>query len=284
MMANTKEGTKSVATAVSFSEMFERYLPQYISQCASISENATKLFVHLPKTGGSAIRELLQSKAKRSINIDSYAQLSKWGDIIAEQKENPFDIISGHIDHKALRQMYSSNENIAVITFVREPVARVISQYRYMVTTKYPKHIEFKEKYASFRDFMNNAIPENPMINTLLGPHAGVESALKSAEELFMFIGITEYSSIHSFIVQKCFDFELFHIPQRVNVTEDTEENSLPISEEDYVALREKLWLDIEFYDILKSKHLSMMDDIFLEFYASVAGNEEALEMKAVRT
>jgi hypothetical protein len=269
-----KSAKKHNISPVSCLEIFDRGVAHYIRKCQAVSKDTTKVFFHIPKTGGSSFRAALEYELPNFLNIRRYSDLDSWSDVLKVQEETPYDMIAGHLRFHALREMYDSTNNIVAMTFLRDPAARVLSQYRYMMSPKYPGFEAFNTKFPTLDDFVKDGIGANPTTTTLLGNCTSLDQAVHVASRNFMFIGLTEYSTIHSFLVQRCFNLPAFHVPGRINRTVNTNKNNVEYTDETRSVMMEKCSLDFEFYDFFKSRHLDIVDDVFSNFYASVLTGE----------
>jgi hypothetical protein len=265
---------------VSCMKLFSGGVKNYIAECAEASENITKVFFHLPKTGGSSLRIALDNEFSNGLHISKYSDLNQWDEVLVRQREQPYDMISGHINQRALSGLYASGAPIVAMTFIREPIARILSQYRYMVSPKYPNNEEFRAKFPTLVEFSLDGIPENPMLNIFFDGCKTVDEALKKAARDFMFIGLTEYSAMHGFLIQRCFGLDKFHMPPWVNRTVSMANNQIELDKESLGILREKCGLDLAFYSQIKRRHMAIADDVFSAFYEAFAGDETPFAFK----
>lgn len=272
---NNKAAKKHNISPISCLEIFDKGVARYIERCQAASKGAAKVFFHVPKTGGSSIRLALEHELPNFLNIQRYSDLDGWSDVLKAHKKKPYDMIAGHLRFKALRELYDSSNNITAMTFLRDPAARVLSQYRYMASPKYPGFEAFNTKFPTLDDFVKDGIVANPTTTTLLGNCASLDQAVHMASRNFMFIGLTEYSTMHSFLAQRCFGLPAFHVPGRINQTVYTKRNDVEYTDETRSIIMEKCSLDFEFYDFFKSRHLDILDDVFSNFYTSVLTGEK---------
>lgn len=85
------------------------------------------IFFHIPKTAGTTIREQIriQIGAQKILNLRGCGGLS----FLTDHSINSMDLISGHVGINLLQRIHKSYRGIS---FLRNPVSRVYSQYRYM--------------------------------------------------------------------------------------------------------------------------------------------------------
>lgn len=94
--------------------------------------------VHIPKTAGTSFRKTLKSNfgEKRVIRLDMMLkqQNLKVNEVPYEEDALPTDIevVHGHFRPSDLIQRFPETERVPVITWLRDPVERVISNYYYL--------------------------------------------------------------------------------------------------------------------------------------------------------
>jgi len=102
------------------------------------------IFFHIPKAAGTTIRELvrLQINAQSVLILESSSGIA----YMPDHALNSVDLISGHIGIKLLDRIHKP---YLAFTMLRDPVQRVISQYRYLIDAKLaPQHVQAGLKEA----------------------------------------------------------------------------------------------------------------------------------------
>lgn len=92
--------------------------------------------LHIPKTAGTSFRNILKS-VYGSGNVARFDMMPKTG---IRLNEAPYDadklpeiqVIHGHFNFKALGETYTLPENYKSITWLRDPVERVVSNFFYL--------------------------------------------------------------------------------------------------------------------------------------------------------
>ena len=150
--------------------------------------------LHIPKTAGTSFRNILkdvygeQQVVRFDINEKGVVKLNEK---LFDHKELPSaKVIHGHFSFDALYNMFQLPENLKLITWMRDPVKRVISNFYYLES-------RLKELLEEEKNDLNIL---SKMQRTLLEyAHAEVnrnrQSKFLSGSQLtdFNFIGITEY-------------------------------------------------------------------------------------------
>lgn len=116
------------------------------------------IFQHVPKTAGSSITAALSAHAAPYTNIaaDRAADQplrAQYRDMAAnaplERNGVPLRSVSGHLWKSDVDLLLSRSPDARLFTFVREPVRRVISDFRYSRT---PAHAHWEKQLADFPD------------------------------------------------------------------------------------------------------------------------------------
>ncbi|MEL6921907.1 MAG: sulfotransferase family 2 domain-containing protein, partial [Pseudomonadota bacterium] len=112
-------------------------------------KQARLISVHIPKTGGTTFTNILQQRFSGDLVLDYGQPVDAVASLIAPKKEF---CIHGHFKagkHAAL-------ENKTLITWLREPLDRIISHYNFWRTHRYPFNqfwLEFHYNEMSFVEF-----------------------------------------------------------------------------------------------------------------------------------
>lgn len=172
--------------------------------------------VHLPKTAGSSFRSSLEVLFGDRLHKDyqgsgiALSSLERNRKILTESltlpKENPksFDCIHGHFP-PAKYLLLNDIEPLTFITWMREPIARMISHYNYWQRAydsekSAPHHKQVIEENWSLEEFCLNERFRNIYSKYLWG----------FPLEYFDFIGITEhYEKDFRYFTKKYFNTEL---------------------------------------------------------------------------
>ena len=91
------------------------------------------LFLHIPKTGGTTLRDIISRQYVASEILELKNLITSEEDLarLSDDEKNNFKIIMGHFSYGLHNLMKQETFYLALL---REPVARVISGYRYIKT------------------------------------------------------------------------------------------------------------------------------------------------------
>jgi hypothetical protein len=162
-------------------DFFHKKSPQLIS-------------IHIPKTAGTSFRNILKQVygEKEVVRFD----ISMRG--VVRLNEHPYEkndlpkarVLHGHFSYEAIVSKFKLSEEIPLITWVRDPVQRVISNYQYLESRlidilqeeKHDLHI-LEKMQRSLIEYARTEINRNRQSKFLKGIRP----------DQFAFIGITEY-------------------------------------------------------------------------------------------
>lgn len=161
------------------------------------------LFVHIPKTAGSSFRAELARRLQpeRNIEVDYTDESRPFHQRLKEAVQgfsaemNPAGVrfASGHIFRSHAAYIADRHPDVRPLTMLRNPVARVVSDYRYARTPAHPPHREFIRQFPTFESYMESPASQNKIHEFLRHkPADSVESVIADIEARFSFVGLTE--------------------------------------------------------------------------------------------
>lgn len=99
--------------------------------------NLQLLSLHVPKTGGTSFRSTLKtiygeaSVARLDVNMRGQVEIDQQA--IAPGATILHPVLHGHVKWNQWQELFQASPRTTVITWLRDPVARVTSQYSYLV-------------------------------------------------------------------------------------------------------------------------------------------------------
>lgn len=158
------------------------------------------IFLHIPKAGGSTFNKILEDQYKgkkihtlKYLDIDEFKALSK-------SRIDEIDVLKGHIPF-GLDKFF--NEKRDYITFLRDPVKRMVSYYYYILDTpQHYLHTQIKKENMTIEEFLNSNLTgeiDNGQIRFLTDTNdlkeelgeVQLQKAISNLKEQ-IFFGITE--------------------------------------------------------------------------------------------
>lgn len=122
------------------------------------------VFLHIPKAAGTTFREIISAEInpRKRLSLDDISRIA----YAPDEWLNSHDFISGHFGVSLLSRLHSGCQ---VITMLRNPVARTISQYKYFKELS-ERDTDFNTYAALLRDRSLKEIlsdPDDVVINSL---------------------------------------------------------------------------------------------------------------------
>lgn len=162
------------------------------------------VFQHIPKTAGSSFRQELASRLRPDANI--HADHSNLQRPILETLNEALDVFlrdlpgqgyrfaSGHLRHREMQRLVAARPDARLVTMLRDPVARTVSDYRYMRTPAHPSRQEVIERFPRFEDYLADRTSHDKMFRCLRSsPHDSVNDVIDHLERRFSFVGTQEF-------------------------------------------------------------------------------------------
>ena len=248
--------------------LFEGRFADYLREAAV--GNGAVIFVHVPKTAGSSLRGELAARLQPDMNIEvDYNDATrlfrdKMDDAVRNFLAGPAEHIrfaSGHLMGRHVAQMRSAMQGARFITFLRDPVERVVSDYRYQRSPKHPPHPQFREKYPSLEAYLEFKGDRNKSAQHLIAPavYAGrePEECVDYLLRAYDFVGVQEMYPL-SFRTLTALIGEPAWPKLRENVNRNEEEENL--SPELAAEVREANAIDAALYEAVFPRWRAIRD------------------------
>lgn len=202
------------------------------------SQGGLWFFHHIPKTAGSSlVRELMFCFPPYcNINggevIENRAQAieAALDAFLVAMPERGWRAASGHLRPAHMAKLRQAVPQLRPFTFLRDPVDRVVSEFRYTRTPSQPGHEGYIARYPTIGSFVEDPQHQDRMMHFLApGQAATQEDAIERVLKRYVFIGTVEALS-------PCFSFlsALEGHPKvpvaRANVTRGAEDNAVDLT------------------------------------------------------
>jgi hypothetical protein len=183
-----------------FTERFNEYFRQ-----AAIGAELC-VFVHVPKTAGTSLRGEIAQILQPDVNIavdytDSARSFHDRMDeavdsFLAEAASSRIRFASGHILARHAQRIRAAFPKARFVTFLRDPVQRVISDYRYQRSPRHPVHAEFIAQVPDLDAYLELRPERNKIAQHLVAPDVLVGGdALECVDYVmrnYAFVGVQE--------------------------------------------------------------------------------------------
>ncbi len=233
-----------------------------------IADNRTDegcwFFVHIPKTAGSSFRRELADMLRPNHNVNvardrrqaSYEQkiADATKDFNDRLAQSPCRFASGHVPVTALMEHVEDWQKLKLITMLRDPAVRMISDYRYQTTPAHPVHREFVERFPTFEDYLATEWTRNRMFRFLRpSSTATLEECIAFVVERFAFVGAVEMYPLSVRLVTRLMGQE--RSPSRyLRKTVANQHNQFEVTPELVERVRELNRLDVALYNYFHGK------------------------------
>ena len=140
---------------------FARFLASPVEDFAAAVRvrNPLLVFQHIQKTAGTSLtRELAMTfPPYKNIHITYTPETVTTDDAMADatnaflvdHPERRFRSASGHFDPRHIRMLRDAIPYASFFTILREPVARILSDYRYSTSPAHPPHASFLKDFPT---------------------------------------------------------------------------------------------------------------------------------------
>ncbi|MDD2469063.1 MAG: sulfotransferase family 2 domain-containing protein [Desulfobulbus sp.] len=183
-------------------------------------QNEQIIFLHIPKTAGTTLRDIIHKQYGSSQIISIYPatehiKLEDFKKLTPEQKNQP-DIFIGHYGY-GVHQWLTGDRPFRYATMLRHPIDRCLSLYNQL------KNITYSGDDITFRDILNTPLKrqfQNLQTHFIAGggPNNMLRRAIHRINEEFLFVGISE--RFNESLLLACHDLRWSLRPyERLNIT-----------------------------------------------------------------
>ena len=225
------------------------------------------IFIHIPKTAGSSFASELSDLRRpyRNIHVD-YEDKTTPHDLKLERavdqfiRDNhtaQFRACSGHIGMRYVDKIREAVPRSKVVSILRNPVERVISDFRYARTPAHPPYKDFIKQFPTIESYVDSPASQNKMFKFLApDPEIRMADLFEYLDQGVSFIGLTEmYPMSFNIVVQL---FGLNKLPtSHKRKTEPTKYNQVVRSPELLKRIKDANARDFAMFRFVKERLLS---------------------------
>jgi hypothetical protein len=218
--------------------------------------NRCIIFLHLPKTAGETLRRTFKWKyGSEMLHLHTLTEPAESLEQVPLSKRRNARVLTGHL-HYGVHEYIP--QRCEYITLLREPVARVISFYYYILgRTDHYRHAELVRSGMSLEEFVRSSPErgfENDQTRMLSGRGAGEldaghlgREALDEAKrnlEKFLVVGLTERFDESFILIRRALGWKF-----PLYLTTNVSRRQKPATATAVELIRERNQLDLELYD-----------------------------------
>jgi hypothetical protein len=184
--------------------LFEERFAEYLRE-ASLADRLC-IFVHVPKTAGTSLRSELALRLQPDANIAvDYTDTSRSfhermddavRDFLDTEVARGVRFASGHILGRHAARIRCDRPDARFVTFLRDPVQRVVSDYRHQRSPRHPVHAEFIARVPSLEAYLDIRWERDKAAQHLIAPEvliaADPEECVDYLLRSYAFIGVQE--------------------------------------------------------------------------------------------
>ncbi|MGQ0618742.1 MAG: hypothetical protein ACT4QA_02310 [Panacagrimonas sp.] len=160
------------------------------------------VFQHVPKTAGSSFSQEFGKRLQPAGNVHAdYADPRPTRETMEESlaafidglPRMPCRFVSGHLRGPQVNRIVRAQGRTRLVTLLREPLARVVSDFRYMRTSAHPRQDQAVERHPGFEDYIADPVSQNKMFRFLRrNPKATLDETIDHLEQRFALVGTLE--------------------------------------------------------------------------------------------
>lgn len=239
------------------------------------------IFQHIPKTAGSSLAtELARYRAPYKNLFLEYEDKTRTpvekrerlvAGFLEAHGRTPYRAVSGHLRRPNIDALIAALPEARLLTFVRDPVERVLSTYRYLLSPAHNDPQKFAVRFPTLLDYVRAPISRNLMTKFITGEGRGDPAEIVAfAFERFAFIGSQNLYDL-SFRLMSALLWEETAPTVRANVTAGEH----PAADRETVELiRRNNRLDQALYDAVMQVYRDCGGEIEAELAALAAGRQ----------
>jgi hypothetical protein len=221
-------------------------------------------FLHIPKTAGSTLHNILIRQFPKNLQVETNVFKNKNDPSeFPEEKRKKFRLIRGHFPF-GIHQLFG-NDSFEYTTMLREPIDRCISHYYYIRNRRKHHGIEGAMPLDhSLKELCENGefiFVDNMQVRFLSGntevPFGKIteqmlQDAISNLEKYFPVIGVQEEFNAYILLLAERYNFKrTYYRNQRVSVHR---KKTNELDSETRIALEKCNALDIQLYNYVKEK------------------------------
>ncbi len=203
--------------------------------------------IHIPKTAGTSFRNILKEVYGENgvvrLDIPLYSQLVKINEQAYSSTKLPFGtrVVHGHFSLEQLKENFEIIDSVPIITWLRHPVDRVISNYYYL-EKRLKEELQEEAKGLNILSKMQRSLPEYARDEINRNRQYKFLNGIDLED--FSFVGIQEHFSEDLISLSKQLDWPVYE-ELKHNITG----SKYQVSAEDRAEIAELNTKDMDLYE-----------------------------------
>jgi len=229
------------------------------------------VFIHIPKTAGSSFSSELEKLRPPYTNIhrqyhgEEVVTFSRIEDeldrVTGQDSFAHVNSCSGHFSWAQAEPIRTARPDARCVTFLRDPIKRVISDYRYARTPTHPTYKQFIARYPDIESYIESSESQDKMARFLLTgkeqTRAGIEEFL---DREYAFIGLLEMYPMSFNILSRLLGKDQMPVEHK-RKTVQTADNAVDENAALHELISDYNPRDKMLYDIVRRKLVKVRDD-----------------------
>ena len=253
--------------SMNFSQIADLPYIDFLQRKRAEAQGKLIVYLHVPKAAGNSSIGLIKKHVSKFKSIQWNDIDKSWENFIEEHLKDPFDLVSGHFRDKHIDLLIDAGIEFFTVSFIRHPIDRIVSQYKYMCTPAHPDYIEFKKQYPTFESFISRNVGDNVMSRILVRGAFSLPNYLRKLDSKYGFIGLTEFYHLSMSILLDIIEGQ-YKLEPRRNVTRSNKDNSFELKHSTYLDLARSQSLDIEMFNFYHNLYATASEH-YLEYKVS---------------
>jgi hypothetical protein len=251
--------------------LFDGKFDEYFANTGG--DNTLWMLVHVPKTAGSSLVMEMQRILQPHYTIfwrnksEPYLRNLEYElqTFMVAAAGKPYKFVSGHISGDQAQRVRETFPQTRSFAFLRQPVARAVSGYRYRRTDAHGPAEKFRQTYQSFAGYIEQGYIANRMALHLVPKRitdtGKWEDSYEFIEKNYDFIGLQEAYALSFRVVTTLIGFPRRATEHR-RVTVDTKENTAELTPALDATIREMNTIDLPIFQEVQRKMSAIRGDL----------------------
>lgn len=174
-----------------------RFNPAKVASGEFADDNDVVLFTHIPKTAGMSVGKALQKSFDKFYPV-SWQNTAKsfrhqTRQALYERTGTPMRrVLMGHFGWSDINFWKTHDMPVKAASIIRDPLARVVSNYNYNCSEKHPANAQFKERFPTLEEYVED-LSYDFQLHMMIGVFYSFDHALEKLTSYYSFIGVTEH-------------------------------------------------------------------------------------------